>query len=149
MLEFLWVKIILLVIGIFAYLGIGKLLLTITSKKEGLGPAYFWLYLWPLSVVILTPVAVIILAVAAIIIALIVGLILGTLGIVIGLAGGFFGLVTVLFFAFFAWKVLVVVILSPFVGFEFFLSNVKKLPGYLTGRLGGSCKNRQEVERIK
>ena len=142
MLELLWVRIIFLVICIFAYLGIGKLLLTLTSKRKDLGPAYFWLYLWPLSVVILTPAVIIILAAVAIIIALIIGFILGILGTVIGFAGGFLGIIVVLFFAFFAWLVFASVILSPFEGLELFISNVKKLPEYLMSR------HREELQKL-
>lgn len=75
----------------------------------------------------------IILVAIALIITLAVGFILGVLGTTFGFAGGFLGVAIVLFFTFVALLVVLVVVTSPFEGFEFFLSGIKKLPGCLIG----------------
>ena len=135
--ELLWVRIIFLVVGILAYLGIGSILLTQVFKKtkgNEFGPPYFWLLFWPLPVIAVILAVMVILVAVAIIIALVVGFIVGTLGSAIYFLGGFLVLAIVVFFAFVAWMAFVIIILSPFGGFDLFTGNIKKLPGYLMGR---------------
>ena len=122
MTELLWVRIVLLIVSLFSYLGIGRLLFSLSSKacsgREGgnIGQPYVWLYLWPLPLFIVILAALPILASATIIIALAIGFVFGIIGTIVGFI-----------FAFIAWVVIASVITAPFEGFEF---TVKKCVAY-------------------